>query len=110
MVYSPLGCGGADGNAGDDFDLDQHVTRQARHLHGRTRRLVAAETALIHRVELREIVEILDEDGALDHLGERGPGRGQYSSQVGENLFRLAGDIAADQLASRVERNLPRGE
>src|SRR5712675_1203446 len=78
---------------GNDFDLDQNVARQARHLDGRARRWLAAEifrpaVDLVHR---GKVVHVLDEHRGLHGAVEIAAGGLQDGPQVLQHLMGLLG-------------------
>lgn len=55
----------------DCLDLQQNVLGESGHLHAGTRGTGSREETAVDRIDLREIIHILDEDGRLDDIGHR---------------------------------------
>src|SRR5262245_52277161 len=92
-----------------DFDLDEHVARQARHLDRRTCWRSRAEIfrPAIDLVHGDEAVHALQEHGGLDGALEVAARGLQHGAQVLQHLMRLFGDTAGHEVAGLViERDL----
>jgi uncharacterized protein YceH (UPF0502 family) len=74
------------------------IDHQAR-LGGRARRLVFTEVAHVDAVEGTKVARVLQPDGALAHVVERGAGQREHFLQVFHDLARLRLDAAHHDLA-----------
>ena len=96
-----------------DFDLDQHVARQARHLDGRARGRSAAEILgpaidLVHR---GKVVHALQKHRRLHHIHQIKSRFSKHGLDVLKHANRLFLDAAGNKLSRRgINRNLSRGK
>src|SRR6266702_3602607 len=86
---------------GYEFDLDQDVARQARHLDGRARGCGTAEILgpAIDFVHGGKVVHVLDEHSGLDGAIEVAAGGLEHGAQVLQHLVGLLGDAAGHDVA-----------
>ena len=95
----------------DDVDLDARVAGQSGRLDrgaGRGRRREQRGVDLVHG---GEVVHVRQVDGGLHHRVEAGARGRQDGSEIGEDLARLAGDIAGRPSAPcGIQRNLAGAE
>src|SRR5437762_9644791 len=96
---------------GDGVDLDESAARQRLHLNGRTCRTRIAKPLpvdLVHRREMRKIVQI---NRRLDDITPRCPRCPQHLLQILHHSIGLLDDPPVDNLSSyRIQWNLARGE
>jgi hypothetical protein len=99
------------GQCRDALDLDEDIERQTRDLDRGARRRVTAERALVDRVHLGKIAQVLEEDRRLEHFREAAAGCLKDGAEVRQDPFGLRLDAARHDLhGCRVERDLPRAE
>ena len=83
---------------GDGFDFEQQFrSRELNDLHcGRSRWRLGVEVAVTHFPESRQLRDVDEIVGDLDHMLEAGAGRGQGGLEILETLHGLGAKIAAD--------------
>ena len=79
---------------GDALDLHQRSQRQPAARDGRPSGRVRRKVLDVHRVHRSVVVDVREEDGALDDILQRRAGRVQYKDDVVHRLTRLGPDAA----------------
>ena len=94
----------------DAFDFDEGAGGEVRDLDAGAGRL-RGEVLTVDSVERREVVDVVQEAGGLQHVVEVGAGGFQDFAEVLADLMGLALDGGVDDLAlGGVDRDLPGGE
>ena len=95
----------------DRVDLDSHVARQARDLHGRARRRRIDDVAAVDLVHRRESFMSARKTVVRTTCSKPAPAASSSAVDVAHDLFGLGRDVAVDQIAGRgIDRNLSREE
>jgi len=103
-----------DSDLGNDFDFDQHVTRQSRGFDRGARGKsvgVVRKKRRVHRIHGREIVHVLEKDGGFDNLAQAAASGFKNSFQVSDGSLRLFLDAAGNNLpGDGIDPTLSSGE
>ena len=100
-------------SVGNSLNLNTHILRKAGDLDARTsgeRNVELLEELLINSVDLTEVVQILDENSALDNISDAEARSLDNSLHVHEALAGLNLDVVGEGTGGRVHRDLTRGE
>ena len=88
-------------------DLDAHVARKPRDLHGCPRRRRIEDKATVDLVHRDEIIQIGEKHGRADDVFEAAAGGLEQRADVSHDTIGLTADIAVhDRARCRVDRDL----
>lgn len=95
-------------NSGDDFDLDTSPHGQFAHLKRGSCRKILAEKLLVHFVDAGKVVDVIQHNGALNHVLVGGSCLLQNVANCSQGLSSLGADAPRHQFHIFVHSQNPR--